>query len=436
MEEQHKCTVFVTVTGHKKQMKKINKQAYLAIFTFLALIILLAIQVNWIFKAAKFEEKNFNSKVSNALIEARKEIGNSASECNDMKNYLCGKPCQMAVRNNKIDEIDKIIKSKLEVYHIDLAYTFEITDSVFIAPNNKKIWGPKCYLQSLNGTLEKDGIKIRLQFPNRNQFLLEQIKGAFLLALFSVLFVMVSFFLTYRMFRKEQEMVQHTSDFINNMVHEFQTPLANIRFAANLIQKKEASFNNPKIPEYIAIIQKENHKLEKNVGEILKVSCNDGENCTINNVDIHKTIINLKDEFSARIEGLEGMITLKLKAINHEIYASPDHIKLIFSNLIDNAIKYSLGKPKIEIKTSNSNNDIQIQVTDNGIGIDKKEQSRIFEKYYRVSTGDIHNVKGFGLGLTYVKKLIEQANGKISVSSAISKGTTFTIVLPLKNEAN
>lgn len=416
-------------------MKQISKQEFLAFFTFIALIILLAVQVNWIFKAAKLEEENFNRMVTKALIEARKEIGNTASSCNDMHDYLCGNFCQTNVRKQKISELDSIIRSKMEIHNIDLDYTFEITDSIF-AKENTKLFSAKCYLQSLNGLLEKDNIKIRLQFPDRNQFLLAQIRGAFLLAFFSVIFVMVSFLLTFRMFRKERQMAQHTSDFINNMVHEFQTPLSNIRFASNLIKKKEAQINDKKISEYISVIIKENHKMEENVDEILKVTCGGIDNCSFESINLHEAIKQTSSEFKTRIESLKGKIEYQLLAREFQIEASPDHFKLVFSNLIDNAIKYAVSAPVITFSTKNVANNIQIQVKDNGIGIDKKEFAKIFDKYYRVSTGDIHNVKGFGLGLTYVKKLIEQYKGKIEVSSLKGNGTVFTITLPLKNETN
>ena len=407
-----------------------NKQGILAILTFVALIILLGIQVNWIFRAAKLEEKNFNRTVTKALIEAREEIGNSASTCIEMKDYLCGNPCQINVRKQKIAEIDSIIRSKLEIYHINLEYTFEITDSTFI-PSNSKLFGARCYLQTLNGLLEKDGIKIRLEFPDRNQFLLAQIRGQFLIALFAVLFVMVSFILTSRMFRKEQEMVQHTSDFINNMVHEFQTPLSNIRFATNLIRKKEDKINDEKISEYLNVILNENQKMEKNVEEILKVSFLNNENYEPEEVEVGAIIKQTCQEFSTRVESLSGKITTNLNATKSTIEASPDHIRLIFINLIDNAIKYSGDAPVITVSTKTVDNKLQIEVADEGIGMEKKELNKIFDKYYRVSTGDVHNVKGFGLGLTFVKKLIEQYKGKIEVTSTPGKGTVFTIYLPL-----
>ncbi|MFA9389469.1 MAG: sensor histidine kinase [Prolixibacteraceae bacterium] len=416
-------------------MSKNSKQGFLAFLTFIALIVLLGIQVSWIFKAAKLEEENFNRMVTKAMIEARKEIGNTASTCNEMKDYLCGNPCQLNVRKQKIAEIDSIIKSKLEIHHIDLEYTFEITDSTYTA-SNTKLFGAKCYLQSLNGLLEKDGIKLRLVFPDRNQFLMAQIRGQFLLAFFAVIFVMISFLFTSRMFRKEREMVQHTSDFINNMVHEFQTPLSNIRFAANLIKKKESSFKESKVSEYLNVILNENQKMEKNVEEILKVTCIGNDICELEDLDIHPVIQQTCNDFTTRVESLKGSITCQFDAHNSVLKASSDHFRLIFTNLIDNAIKYSEGAPQLHISTKNHANELQIKLADKGIGMEKKELTRIFEKYYRVSTGDVHNVKGFGLGLTYVKKLVEGYKGTIDVTSALGKGTIFIIHLPLKHETN
>jgi two-component system phosphate regulon sensor histidine kinase PhoR len=416
-------------------MKNNNRQRYLAILTFIALATLLSVQVYWLFKAAKLEEKNFNQQVNKALNEARLEIGNTLTTCSDMKNYLCGKPCLHSVQKTKIAELDSIIHSKLDIYHIDLDYTFNITDSTSNR-NNSKLFGTKCYLQSLNGVLEKDGIQIRLQFPDRNQFLIAQIRGAFLLAFIAVIFVMFSFVITFTMFRKERMMAQQTSDFINNMVHEFQTPLSNIKLAANLIKKKEKAIHDEKVIEYISVIQNENLKLEKHVEEILKVACPSNNQNQFETVDIHQLISDTAHEFKTRIEGENGNIDLNLEATKFVINTTPIHLKLIFSNLIDNAIKYTAKSPLIVISSTNGKNELIIKVKDNGIGIDKKDIPNIFEKYFRVSTGDVHNVKGFGLGLTYVKKLVEQYKGRIDVESSKTWGTIFTISLPLNNEKN
>ncbi|HPR31952.1 MAG TPA: HAMP domain-containing sensor histidine kinase [Prolixibacteraceae bacterium] len=414
-------------------MKQRNRHYILALFTFLALIVLLAVQVDMLLKAARIEEKNFNREVNKALNEAREAIGNTASTCADMQNYLCGKPCKETIIQNKIKEIDSILHTRLKHYDIDLAYTFEITDSTATG-SRSGLFSNRCYLKTLNGLLEKDGIQIRLEFPGRNQFIFAQMKGAFLLAILSVLFVMISFVVTFSMYRREQQTARQTSDFINNMVHEFQTPIANVRLAANLIKKRKT--DDEKVSDYLSVILTENEKMEKNVGKILNVACPDNQTEKIEVCDVHRIIGPLAHEFSTRLEESAGSIDLKMNAKEHTLTISPDHLRLIISNLIDNAIKYTRGKPHIEIATRNVGNFLELSVSDNGIGIEKKDRNRIFEKYYRVSTGDIHNVKGFGLGLTYVKKLVERYKGKIWVTSSRSGGSVFIIALPLHHETN
>jgi two-component system phosphate regulon sensor histidine kinase PhoR len=400
----------------------------------MALIAIMAVQLYWLFNAAKIEEEHFNNEVNKALTEAKHEIGKTARTCTDMNNFLCGVPAQEEIRKQKIAQIDSIIRSKLEHYNIELEYTFAVTEQ----ENNEKtgkIFGQKCYLQCLNGLLQKDGIKILLEFPGRNQFLLSQLRGSFLLAFFSIIFVMVSYLITARMFRNERLMMEQTSDFINNMVHEFQTPLSNIRFAASLIKKREAKIDDPKISEYLSVIINENHKMENNVVEILKISGNENGHQK-ETFDLNKIIEQVCADFYPRTESLNGDIQFIAKQAEIPFTGVSNHFKLITSNLIDNALKYSLQAPKINISTEIKNANIVLKVHDNGIGIEKKHINRIFEKYYRVPTGDLHNVKGFGLGLTYVRKIVDQYNGKIEVTSTKDEGTVFTIFLPLKNETH
>ncbi|MDA3881416.1 MAG: HAMP domain-containing sensor histidine kinase [Prolixibacteraceae bacterium] len=413
---------------------KIEKQTILALFTFFALLIILFVQVNWVFKAAKLEEEHFNSNINNALADARKEIAQSVKECPDMQRYLCGHQCKGDIREQKINELDSIIRSNLEIQNINLDYTFEITDTTVIQRN--KIFGNRCYLQSLNGLLEKENIKISLEFPARNQFILAQIRGVFLLAFISIIFVAVSFFITLKLFKKERMMLVQTSDFINNMVHEFQTPLSNIRFAANLGRKKAEKIHDEKLLEYINVILTENHKLGHNVEQILKLSSTSNNDSGYETIDMNQVITQVIESFRHRTESLKARTELHLNARESRIKGSLEHFRLIVSNLYDNALKYSPKDPHIIISTKNDNKKLIFSIQDNGIGIDKKYHRKIFEKYYRVSTGDIHNVKGFGLGLTLVKRIVEKYNGTITVSETKEQNTIFTIILPLNNEAN
>ncbi|HKM92866.1 MAG TPA: HAMP domain-containing sensor histidine kinase [Prolixibacteraceae bacterium] len=413
---------------------KQGRQNILALFTFIALVIVLTIQVKWLFDAARMEEKQFNTTVSIALNEAKHDIGKLANACPDMNDFLCGYPCKEKVHASKVAQIDSIISNKLALYNIDLDYTFEVTEGDNSVPN-KKIFAQHCYLQCLNGQLEKDGIKIKVEFPCRNQFIWAQLHGTFLLTFFSIIFVMVSFLITSRLFRKERQMLEQTSDFINNMVHEFQTPISNIGFAASLIKKKDKLMDK-KTGEYLSVIIKENHKMEKNVEEILKISNNTPNETHTEQVNLTKILSDLIADFGPRVESHKGSILFHTENEKLVINGITAHFKLIFSNLIDNAIKYADKEPQISILLKSTNKKIEISIKDNGPGIEKRHHDLIFEKYYRIPTGDVHNVKGFGLGLTYVKKMIESYNGSIEIHSTKGSGTLFTIYLPLENETH
>ncbi|WP_439182894.1 sensor histidine kinase [Carboxylicivirga taeanensis] len=393
--------------------------------TFIGLALLLLIQINYIVKAARLEEKNFNHRVVMALKDARDEIGNRL--CPDMDKFLCGNGCINAKR--KSAEVDSIIHSQLEIYNLPLTYSFAVTDSV-LATNSKAIWGPKCYQQTLNGLLEREGIRLRLQFPDRNRFILAQMSGLFIMSISIILFLLISFIILLRLMKREQLLMTHMREFVNNMLHEFQTPLANIRLAANLIIKKKHS--EEKTNNYAQVVLNEYNRMQAHVEDILKLSCETAQEAKLDEIDMKQVIEQTIKSFAYRIEELGGEIKTTYKARSHRINSYNGRLAMVISNLIDNAIKYSNGTPAITIQTDVIKNKLRIRIKDQGIGIAHKELPYIFDQYYRVSTGDVHNVKGFGLGLTFVKKVIEEHNGEITVVSEVGKGTCFTLLLPLK----
>lgn len=407
------------------------RQSWLAVTTLVALIMLIIIQISWIVKAARLEEHIFNHRVEMALKEVRNELGKKASDCNHMKNYLCGNECPVKERETKIAEVDSIIRSKLIDYQIELDYDFFINNTASGDSALKQTKGI-CYLQNLNGIIEKDGIRIGMQFPGRNQFLIAQMKGWFIVSLLFIVFIAISFVITLRLFLKERAQMIKTTDFINNMVHEFQTPLANMKLAANLIRKKMNSATDPKIDEYTQIILRENLKMEGNVREILKIASIDQTAAPEANINLHEVIQNSASQFKYLVEERHGQIELTLNASQSIVYGCEEHFNLLFSNLIDNALKYTTLQPHIKIETYNQNKRLYIHVTDNGIGINDEDIPFIFDKYFRVSTGNLHNVKGFGLGLTYVKKITDIYHGTVQVKSQPGKGTTFELCFPVK----
>lgn len=404
-------------------------QTFWAAFTFAVLLLLVAIQILWIIKAATLEEQNFNHKVGRALRGVKDELCKRASDCNHMRDYLCGRICPAFVQERKIEEVDSIIRSNLEINAIELDYKFLIGDSATL--QNPEVTNHKCYVQSLNGFIQKDGIRLTMRFPDRNQFLIAQLKGWFFISIVFIVFVAISFFISMRMFYRERAQLVHTTDFINNMVHEFQTPLANMRLAAGLIRKKNELPAGQKINEYLDVIVGENQKMEHNVNRILQLSTLGRPIASQTKVNIHQLIAQILDQFSFRTNNSHVKVETHLDATAFELTGTEDHFLLMLSNIIDNSLKYTREQPQLIITTSSAENRLIIAISDNGIGIDKSELPYIFDKYYRVPTGDVHNVKGFGLGLAYVKKIVDLYKGSIEVESTPGTGTTFIIKFPL-----
>lgn len=413
-----------------------ENQKILAIATFAILILLLLIQISWIYRSARLEEQNFNHRVSMALKGARDEIGLRVNGCTDMSDYLCMKQCTDEVHQSKRREVDSIIRANLSIYNIELPYTFEITDTLL--PQSKGLlFNPTCYKQNLNGIIDQNGVQIRLQFPTRNQFLIAQLWSQLGISVAFILFIMISFLITWRLYKRERNMMLSTSDFINNMVHEFQTPIANIRFATKLIAKDNGGLDVEKKSEYVKVILDETLRLQSHVESILRISSSGSDEPLLKEqIDVHKLVRDVIGTFSYHLQHAGGKVDFNPEATEHFIEGEAEPVRYVISNLIDNALKYVHRRPVINIETRNKDRFMVISVTDNGIGIKKEDQERIFEKYYRVSTGDVHNIKGFGLGLAYVKKVVESHGGKVDLESVPGKGSKFLLYFPLKENKN
>lgn len=397
--------------------------------TFVVLLLLVVIQFSFIRKAAKLEERNFNHRAMMALKDTRDEMERRAMKCSNMQNYLSGFKCAAQEKKKAANEVDSVLRSYLKLYRLDMNFELDILDTT--QPDNMSHALPEsCYLQNLNGILKSNGIRMSLSFPDRNQFVIEQMSGLFSMSILFIAFVMVSYILSQQIARRVQEKMQHMQEFINNMVHEFQTPLANMRFATNLLKKRLPSTADTKPHEYAEIVLIENKKMEKHVDEILLLACSPTATSETQ-LHLHQCITEQIKRAQFTLQQSNATVELQLQATNDSILADEQECMRVLSNLIDNALKYSKEEPKLTIRTKQATKNIELQIEDNGIGIAKKELPYIFDQYYRVSTGDIHNVKGFGLGLTYVKKIVKKYNGSISVNSTLSKGTCFTISLPV-----
>jgi two-component system phosphate regulon sensor histidine kinase PhoR len=250
--------------------------------------------------------------------------------------------------------------------------------------------------------------------------------------LFTII-IITAFFLTIRALIRQKKLSEIKSDFINNMTHEFKTPIATISLAVDALKNEKVIGDKEKSSYFTNIIKEENKRMNKQVETILQAAMLDRKEIqlNINKVAAHELIQNAINNINLPLEEKNGKLEVNLNASNDLILADEVHFTNIINNLLDNAVKYSKEENLIiKISTENTYNNIRIKIEDNGIGMNKETISRIFEKFYRAHTGNIHNVKGFGLGLSYVKTIVEAHKGSIKVESTIGKGSTFIINIP------
>jgi signal transduction histidine kinase len=232
---------------------------------------------------------------------------------------------------------------------------------------------------------------------------------------------------------KQRKISQIKTDFINNMTHEFKTPIATINLALDAIRNPKIMGDEDKVKRYLSIISEENKRMHAQVENVLRISRLEKKQLDIKKqkLELHDLIEDAIPHVDLMVEDRGGEINIDFKAKSSAVLVNESHFTNVIVNVLDNAIKYSLDVPVINIVTENIRNSIILKISDNGIGMSKSVQKKIFEKFYREHTGNVHNVKGHGLGLAYVKQIIDDHHGEIFVESEKGKGTTFIIKLPL-----
>ncbi|WPV67479.1 MULTISPECIES: sensor histidine kinase KdpD [unclassified Chitinophaga] len=244
--------------------------------------------------------------------------------------------------------------------------------------------------------------------------------------------IITAFALTIRTMLNQKKISEIKSDFINNMTHELKTPLATISLAIDAIGNEKVMDNKEKIRYFSGIIKEENKRMNKQVESILQSALLEKNEIglKLQPTDVHEVITHTVENIQLQLASKNGHVELRLDAINPIIQADDVHFSNVIFNLLDNAIKYSKENLEVIISTYSTRKSLVITVSDNGIGMSRDTISRIFEKFYRAHTGNVHNVKGFGLGLSYVKAIMDAHKGKIKVESAVGKGSKFTLEFP------
>ena len=273
---------------------------------------------------------------------------------------------------------------------------------------------------------------LRVYFPNQDRYIIRNIWMMYATSLLLILVVLGCFYVAVSTIVKQKQLADIKNDFINNMTHEFKTPISTISLATQMLGDELVTASPSMFKRYLGIIRDENKRLGSQVEKVLQTAQMERGEVRLNlgMVNVHQIIERVLENISPQIELRDGIIDIDLQAENSEIQADEVHLTNIIFNLLDNANKYSPGKPIIKITTENTEKGLSIKVSDQGIGMTKESIKQIFEKFYRVPTGNVHDVKGFGLGLSYVKKMVEEHQGRINVVSKLGEGSEFEVVLP------
>ena len=290
--------------------------------------------------------------------------------------------------------------------------------------------GPKYSIPFLNDELSSVSYNLIVSFPDKQQYVLSSIIGVATLSFMLTLIVVVIATSALYQIIQQKKLSEIKNDFINNISHEFKTPIATINLALDAISSSTKNLNDKSI-SYLGMIREENSRMLSQVENILRISQLEKSSnpFDMEEIDIHEVIEDAIEHVKLIVESKKGSIDLSLKAVDSNISGNSNHLENIIINILDNAVKYSKENPKIVVSSTNINKDIRLCFEDNGIGMDKNTQKLIFEKFYREQNGDIHNIKGHGLGLSYVKKIIDFHNGKILLESKKGTGTKFYITL-------
>lgn len=343
--------------------------------------------------------------------------------------------------------LDSIIRMELKKEDLPQKYSFMITNEFGriikfdVAPStlNNKIDSTKCGKINLfpSNVLDED-LYLHLYFPNRNAFIFREMKASFFVTILLVVIIIIALVFMFRTILEQRKLSELKSDFISNMTHEFKTPISTISLACEALGDSDMVDENSKqsISPFVKMIHQENKRLELLVESILHSAVIDKGEIQHNYIvlDLKELILNLVENAKFRLQGTNGTITTEFSGNDFTIIADKMHLTNLLANLIENAIKYSKETPEIKLFLDRNTKGLQLSVIDKGIGINKEHLPKIFDKLYRVPTGNLHNVKGFGLGLSYVKSICEEYGWEINVKSQFGEGTTFTVTFNTKRK--
>lgn len=398
-------------------------------------------QLYWVRRAFDLKEAEFERTVNLALFNVANQIYDinkmPAPDANPVKqvstNYF------IVTVHGDVDAglLEFLLRTEFEKRNINADFEYGVYD----CSSEKMKYGDYIPLQSKKEkqatqkkklpTFSQYAYYFGVQFPNREAHLINQM-GIWSFSSVVLLIVIVFFGYTLFVILRQKRLSEIQKDFINNMTHEFKTPISTIAVSTEVLKDPNIVNQPERLLNYATIIEKENTRLRQQVERVLQMARLEKEDIGLKKetVDMHQVIREAIKNTSTALHEKSGSISCQLNATKSVIEADKLHLTNVLYNLIDNAIKYCKTSPQIVIRTSDVNKQLRIEIEDNGIGISGENQKRVFQKFYRVPTGNVHDVKGFGIGLNYVKSIVEAHKGNITLQSELGKGSTFNICLP------
>jgi two-component system phosphate regulon sensor histidine kinase PhoR len=345
----------------------------------------------------------------------------------------------MELDNN---EIGNSLRQSLAYYGINTPFEFAVLRDGKTGPEaikkslkNEFLKSPYQVRLFPDNIIKKD-VVLSVVFPDRANYVLSSMTWILGGSLLFSLFIFATFALSLYFIIRQKKISEMKSDFINNMTHEFKTPIATISLAADTITNPKVINDETSIRHFIGMIKKENSRMNKQVETILQIASLDKKEIEFNfePISLHSVIERAVETIDIQVQQKQGTLKVELNASNDMVSGDGEHLISLVHNLLDNAIKYSAGAPAIYVQTANRGIGVVLSVEDKGIGMSKSVQSKIFERFYRQSSGNVHDVKGFGLGLNYVRAIVDAHKGEITVVSEPGKGSRFEIFLPFNSE--
>ena len=367
----------------------------------------------------------------------KKRVEMKAVRLKQLANQVVTEINAWDVRKVDSRQVEKVLKEEFENNQIPIKFEFgiirdkEITDFTPTADTSRiksSVYQTNLYP---NDIIQKN-LKLSVYFPDKESFILRSLNWLLGASFLFSLVILATFALSIFFILRQKKISEMKSDFINNMTHEFKTPIATISVAVDSITNEKVISDPEKIRYFAGMVKKENTRMNRQVEDILTIARLDKKEFEFNwePVHAHDLINDVIQSIVLQVEKRGGKISTNFQAVNPVITSDKNHFANMIYNLLDNANKYSPDVPEINVSTKNTQRGIMVSVEDRGIGMTKAVQSHIFERFYRQSSGNIHNVKGFGLGLNYVKAVVEANRGTISVQSETGKGSRFDVFLP------